>query len=165
LKITIDILLALLCLVILAQDLRSRLISVILLVLVGILLGAEFVLYNQFENTRVLLLGNYLFITAQLGLLYFYFTRVRKTRLSFFDQVLGWGDVVMILCMALAFPLPQLVLYFMVSYLAGMAFALFYRLKKTAVSIPLAGIMGLVYVLNLAFFYCTGFSPLELFAA
>lgn len=137
-------------------------ISLALLVLVGFLLGLEFIWYNQFDNSHILLLGNYLFITAQLGLLYFYFTRIRQTK-HFFDQVMGWGDIIMILCMALAFPLPQLVLYLLLSYLGGMGFALYYRLKKAEVSIPLAGIMGLVYVLNLVFFYCLGFSPLELF--
>lgn len=162
-KIVIEILIMLTCLLILIQDFRDRLISVLLFILAMGLIGIHFYCYNQWEENISLLAGNYLFAIAQTGFLYIYFIHIRKMP-AFFDAVIGWGDLAMIGCMAFVFPLPYFILFLMVSYFSGIVFSLATNIyTNPSITIPLAGIMGMIYILNLLFFYTTGYLALKTF--
>lgn len=151
------------CMMIFVQDLRTRSISLILLLAAGILFACDLLLNKN--DSLPLVPANYLFIGGQLGFLYFYFVHIRKTHLNFFDEVMGWGDVLMFLLMGLIFPLPQFILFLLCSFLVGMAFYIPVCTQKTEVTIPLAGIMALLHVLNTLIFYCSGIHLLQPFQA
>jgi len=137
----------LLCAGITVQDFRDRMISVLLFIALTAALVYKFIFYTALDENTSILLGNYLFIAGQVLFLYIYFSYIRKKQ-HFFSQVFGLGDLLMMLCMALAFPLPQLLAYFMLSYALGIAFAICSR--KQATTIPLAGFMGISYTVLLA---------------
>lgn len=151
------------CALIAFQDFKDRMISVYLLVLLGLSLAGGFLIFNMNETNLFLVLSNILFLTGQFLLLYIYFKHIRKYQRSFFDEIIGWGDVIMLMCMAIAFPLPQLVLCLFLSSVSGLVFIALGTKKTKTITVPLAGIMGIFYITNLVLFYLTGIYPLHLF--
>jgi hypothetical protein len=140
-KFAIEIVSIVICLAIFIQDLKDRMISVMLFALLGILQVCYFTFFTTAETNKTILLSNYLFILGQVLFLYLYFVYIRKKE-DFFSQLFGMGDLFMMLCMALVFPLPQLLIYFLLSFTLGIVFAL---VRRKATSIPLAGIMGILF--------------------
>jgi hypothetical protein len=162
-KLIIEIVIITCCLGIFLQDIRDRMISVLLFAIMGLFLTARFCLYSATTDNELILLSNFLFVVGQLGLLYVYFKFIRNSPKNFFNELFGLGDVLMMICMALVFPLPEYILYLLLSFMLGIMFAFVgHSLRKTA-TVPLAGIMAFVYIIltvsNLFFDY----SPLILF--
>ncbi|MEM9985027.1 MAG: prepilin peptidase [Bacteroidota bacterium] len=140
------------CLWIAWQDFRDREISVLAFLTLGLAgLGFQVVL-NQSScwSDRLTNLG---LIGLIIGLTYGYAKLRRKG--AFFDHQLGWGDVVMFVCLGLWFPPLIFMAFFTLSTLITLFFALAYlqiRSAQKALSIPLAGAMALGFLCLLPFY-------------
>ncbi len=146
-KIALEILTIASCIGIIYQDLKTRLISVILFVLLAGALLTNYFLFSNEETNNSLLMVNILFVTTQILVLYFYF-KIRKKGASFLESVFGLGDVIMLFCMSFIFPLPQLIVFLLATYfISFILLGLNYLRRKKYLTIPLAGNMGICYVL------------------
>lgn len=164
-KNCIDILLISVCLWIFIQDLRERMISVFLLGILLALLVFRFYVYGNSNGNQSVLLANFLFITGQVGFLFVYFKFIKNSKQNFLTELFGLGDVILMFCMAFVFPLPALILFFLTSYILGITFCLAYMVRKKNITIPLAGIMSLLYATIILSLLIIGYSPLTPFSA
>lgn len=134
-------------------------ISVVLFIVLGLLLITDFCMYAASGDNAVILAANFLFVTSQVGFLFVYFKYIRKTNRIFLKELFGPGDILMMLCMALVFPLPELIFYLMASYILGIGFAFINFILKRQATIPLAGVMSFVYAGLLTSAILFGYTP------
>ncbi len=134
------------------QDFRDREISVLAFFLLG-LAGLGFQLGESSSRWWMNALVNLILIFILVGGSYGYAKLRRKG--DFFDRQLGWGDVVMFVCLGLWFPPLVFIAFFTLSTLITLFFALAYLQLSSAqktLPIPLAGAMALGFVCALPFY-------------
>lgn len=90
---------------------------------------------------NAVLLGTELFITA------IYFKVIRGNKDNFFDGIIGWGDVLMLLLFCLCYSFANYVLFifsaFFVALICHFAFKKIFSTYKS--NVPLAGVMALYH--------------------
>lgn len=120
------------------QDLKTRLISVFLFLVLGLVLILQNLLYAAEPEAYSFILSNLLFILGKISLLFFYLRFIRKIDQPIFQTAFGLGDVWMMIALAFVFPLPTLIWFLLSSYIV----TLIYALLSQQASLPLAGIMS-----------------------
>lgn len=129
------------------QDFKSRAVAWYL----PILLFAV-ALWSAFQNNQVWIfewLMSLLFLVFQLAAVYLYFAITRKNfRFKFFDQFLGWGDVLFLVAVIPFFSFKRYLLYYSTSLIFALsAHLLWSKLKKKQLlHIPLLGWLGLYFI-------------------
>lgn len=134
-------------------DFKARLIPLILYIVAFILAGIH--LYqNLWQWPMVVVnMGIGLLQVALVAL----WLKLRNRQLDFFNDVFGWGDVLMIMILAFyLMPMPYL-LFIIVSCLLSVVFALMarWRTKQEGLTIPLAGIMAVLLILYQGYMFIT----------
>lgn len=147
----VSVLLVLLAIV--AQDFNSRsvylLLFPVLLVLLILLKGFAHLLSSETFTTVLINLG---FLVLQLALLTVYFSVKRRSFVNITTELLGWGDILLLVC--IAFYLS--VLNFLFFYLSSLLLALIGWVLYTTLTgkkdqhIPLAGLQGIILFIYLA---------------
>jgi hypothetical protein len=151
--LTLHVAILIVLLAIAQQDFRSR--SVYLFWFVGLL--ALVVLLKTFTNGWVndacaAVLINLGFLFLQLLLLTVYFSIKNRGFVLITDSLLGWGDVLLLCCIAFYLSVLNFIFFYLFSLLITLvAWAMYLALtKKNGKHIPLAGLQGIVLVLFLS---------------
>jgi hypothetical protein len=143
----------LLLLLILVQDIVSRAVYWILFPL----LGLSFILLRLAAHQPGPAIVrssaiNLAFLALQLLLVSLYFSARHKSWVNITRQLLGWGDILFLACIACYLSALNFLLFYMVSLIGALLGWLFWQLLVTPKSkqIPLAGLQSLLLVLFLA---------------
>lgn len=127
------------------QDFRSREISWWLLpiVVAGLLLGtAGQVSFAEIGHS---FLVNMLFLGVQFALLWAWFFLRNRKRTKLIDRQIGLGDILFVICPALAFSPVNFLVYYTVSLVLTLTGVLLFRMFRSPekLLIPLAGALSL----------------------
>jgi hypothetical protein len=126
------------------QDFKDRLVSLWLLLIY--LLNLSFFVYVQ--NGSSVLLENTLTTLLYLGICFaiifiFYFAREKKIP-SILDSKVGKADLIVLFAIGISLPLVLLIVFFALAFSLSALLALFFLKDKK--SVPLAGILALIYI-------------------
>ena len=149
------------CLIaIVAQDFRERLVYTWLFICVGILMS----LFYFFETTIFMYLlnigvniGTLIII---LGILHLY----AKFKIGQpLNQVLGLGDILFFIMIAISFPIPIFFVLFSFSLIFGLLLFLLLKPKLKEKNVPLAGLQALFFTLVLSLNWMFKFTNLYMY--
>ena len=130
------------------EDLRSRAVHWYLFPLLAVSLCA-IRLYNHQSLWQVLTdMGLNLLLTGlQLGLVTAYFSWKNRQLINITRSLLGWGDILLVGCLAVALPLPLFLIFYILSLVAVLVFWFIYQAarRSTSPAIPLAGLQALLF--------------------
>jgi hypothetical protein len=95
---------------------------------------------------------NLLFIGVQWSALTIYFSIKNRKLINILDRYLGWGDLLLFVVFAIAFQIEDFIFFLVGSFLLTLLIYLGKQLllKKSTTAIPLAGWLGIFYVLGMA---------------
>ncbi len=136
---------ALVCALVLAvQDFRTRLISPLVLLVLGVALALAGSAQASWTEIGTCFLINLAFIATQLLLLTLWFSVRQRKFVSIFDTHIGLGDIFFFVAIALAFA-PVNFIFFYALGLAStlLVVILLLLLRKTITSIPLAAALAI----------------------
>ncbi|MFO0357003.1 MAG: prepilin peptidase [Sphingobacteriaceae bacterium] len=132
------------------QDIKSREISLWL-----ILIFAGFVFWRTYLKSGLELIGYqflfsvcYLFISLALIKLYFILTK--RGHLRLFEQLFGWGDVLVLIAVGIGLPVEIQIPFYLVCFI--LAIIGYYLIQSIKTSIPLAVYLVLTYCAYLLMF-------------
>jgi len=122
------------------QDIKSREVYGFLFPLAGLCMTTLF--YNAtlipiYSLNIGVNIGIILFI---LGIVYAYTTL--KLKLNFWKEAFGLGDALFFIAFAIGFPIVSFLVLFVVALLFSLSLGVFFRLKTTIYTVPLAGYMS-----------------------
>lgn len=145
----VEILITLILLMIFVQDIKSRSVYWICFPALALLFMAMYGLkYGSLAGLWPLAFFNLLFILVQLLAVSAWFSIRQKTWVNITQSLLGWGDILFLICLAACFSPVNFVLFYIVSliivlmvWLAGKQL-----LFKNTRHIPLAGLQSLVLI-------------------
>jgi hypothetical protein len=127
------------------QDFRSRKIAWWLLpILAGVFLMSSMQKNSAGEMTREFLL-NIIFLIAQFLFLWIWFLIKNKRISKIMDTQIGWGDVLFMICIALAFSPANFLVFYVLGMIATLLATITFRLLRSGKEneIPLAGALAL----------------------
>lgn len=131
------------------QDIRTRLISIYLLIGLFILNIIGEVLNNGIEYTLELTGINTLLIGVIFGITFLYFKLIRKVNNPLITH-LGWGDIMFFLALTpLFYPIVYSYIFICMTLLSTIIGVVLYFSKGKEITIPHAGISALFFVLIL----------------
>lgn len=130
------------------QDFKERMVWAILFPVFAVCGGILFFLNSQASFFGYSLLINLSFVTILLSALFFYARFLRKENLL---TLIGLGDILFFIAMAISFPTFSFLNFFVFSILLTLVISILLKLLKWGVShtIPLAG--GMSFFLTLVF--------------
>jgi hypothetical protein len=137
-------------------DFKDRSIPVLLLVgLIGLCL---FRLLNQKGVGNVIDIGiNCIILLINICLLVVWF-KIRRKELSFFKDVFGWGDLLMLVLATLFFSPVFYILFLLGASITGLivGFLINIFFKQSKLGIPYAGVIAIILIVvqNCNFFVC-----------
>jgi hypothetical protein len=152
--LAVEIIALLILLMIFLEDIRSRRVHLILfpilascLIIIG--LWRRIDLEDLLQSAWI----NLLFLSLILLALTAWFSLKERRLINITRQLLGWGDILFLLCIALYFSILNYIFFYMMSLIAVVIFWSLWRLfsKKDNQHIPLAGMQALI----LAIFLCS----------
>jgi hypothetical protein len=130
------------------QDFSKREISVFLLVVLQIMLTIEAILINNLWDYVRFLFTNSIIICLLIVNLYVYYSIKLKTFLPLLGNYIGSGDILLLLVFCSGFSPRNLIIFILATLIYILLIALVTILrKKTEKSIPLAGYLGLTYLI------------------
>lgn len=147
LRLIIIIILALIAL----QDMKSRCVHWLLFpVLAGgfvwLRLAEGQIFYNLAKST----FGNVVFFSSQLIVITAYFSIRNRGLVNITSELLGWGDVLFLLAVAVSFPLSLYVIFYVGSLIVTLITWVIVRpFMKNKQQIPLAGIQAVLLIVFL----------------
>lgn len=147
----------LLLLLIAWHDIRHHSIPLVIVILEAVVAITIMVLLEIPGYWQMVFLS-FVAASVQTGMLWGWFRVVRKSG-DFFDSLFGWGDIVMIVIVAIHFSVFPFIVFMVVASLAGLLWHYFKNLMVPAASaaIPLAGIIALLLIpVQLASYFDSG---------
>lgn len=168
----LDLLTALLCVILAWQDLRSRKVSLLIILLLFVSLSTSSVLVNSFTTAASVFIVNFLLTAIYLLALFGWFAIRKKKLINIFDSFLGLGDALFLICLCAAFSGPNFIAFITISLLLTLvstfaiaaADKLVPQLVKKAQNphIPLVTYLGTFYIILLIFKHMNpGFDPYD----
>lgn len=151
--LTAEIVVLLVLLLIFIEDIRSHEVHLVLFPIVAA--GLLFTVLRRrndwdelWQSARV----NLLFVVLVLLLLTAWFSLKEKRLVNITAQLLGWGDILFLVCMSLYFSILNYLFFYIASLLAVVIFWSAWRLlsKKDNRQIPLAGLQALLLAVYLS---------------
>ncbi|MGL4595959.1 MAG: hypothetical protein ACRCYO_00430 [Bacteroidia bacterium] len=136
---------ALACALVLAvQDFRTRLVSPILLLLLGIALAIAASAQASFAEIGISFLINLAFIAAQVLLLIIWFSVRQRKFVALIDTHIGLGDLFFLAAVALAFAPVNFIVYYSLGLTCTLLVAAILLLfRKSITTIPLAAALAI----------------------
>jgi len=149
------------CLIaIVAQDLRERSVYAWLFICVGVLLS----LFYVFEtNTFIYLLNIGVNIGALIIILSILHLYAKFKLGQLLSQVLGLGDILFFIVIAVSFPIPIFFVLFSFSLIFGLLLFLLLKPKLKEKNVPLAGLQALFFTLVLSLNWMFKFTNLYMY--
>ncbi len=135
------------------QDFRSRSVNVFFFPLLALLLVFEKITDAGVPGIEWrTIVVNLIFLFFQLLVLTVYFSARKKTLVSLTSDLLGWGDVLLLLCCALYFSVLNFVFFYIASLFFSILVWVIFRMfkKQQAGHVPLAGLQGIAFILFLS---------------
>jgi hypothetical protein len=133
------------------QDFKFRKISWVLLPLLFTVLVLMAAQHFNWKDASKNFGINASFLLLQFVLLSVYFSIRKKKLTNIFDSMIGWGDILMLLVLCMAFSPMNFIFFYLSSLIFSVVFFLIIRLKNNTV--PLAGMQSalllLVWICNL----------------
>jgi len=132
--------------VLLLQDMRERVVSVVLFPMLLICLAALALQKTSAAGMVHALPRNVLFLLLQLALLYAYFWIRQRKYTAVLGQLMGWGDVLFWLVTAVLFSPANFIFFFLSSLLFSLCLHLLFSAFHTGTyhkKVPLAGLQAL----------------------
>lgn len=123
------------------SDFRSR--TIPLYTLIFALISGIVILFTENEHGKAIrnIVVNISMITIQLALVTVYFSARNKRFINIFNELLGIGDVLFFLVLALCFSPANMIFFMLISELL---ICIFYFPSRKRSLIPLAGIMSAI---------------------
>jgi hypothetical protein len=139
------LIIAVLCLIF-VQDLLARSVYWFLFPVLLLLLLAEdlFKKHRSFEDIVQTGLINCAFLLLQFLLLSLYFTLKNKRWVNMTAELLGWGDILLLLCVAFYLPVLSFLFFYMVSLVTSLLAWVIWQVAMSGKDkhIPLAGLQA-----------------------
>ena len=141
--------------VIMYQDFKTRSIVWVVIPALIVFFMAQNILTVGLGGTGKNFLINFLFYSMQLLLISFYFSIKKRKLVRIADNYLGWGDILFLLTLCLAFSPVNFLVFYLVSLSVVLLTSLIYRIavKQREFQIPLAGGIAIAYSLCLVMDY------------
>ena len=137
------------------QDFKYRAVYWICFPVLAVLLGIQKTIDNGFQSflTESLFTGGFLLL--QFLVLWLYFTIRYRKPINLTNGYLGWGDILFLLAACFYLSPLNYVVFYVGSLVVAIVYAITDRLifKKDDLTIPLAGIQALLFVLLLIIAY------------
>jgi len=133
------------------EDIRHRTVHTywflgLMAVLFGLQLGTQTI-----ETVMTKYLYNLLFLAVLLGLLHIYYAVRHRRFVWLFDRALGWGDVVLLVCLSGVWTLPGFVVFMIASLIFSLVIHMLCT-RRYQDTVPLAGLQaisfGIFYILE-----------------
>lgn len=127
------------------QDIKTRLISIYLLIGLLMINFVGGIISNKLSNTIQFTGINILLITFIFGLTYIYFKLIRKIKNPLISH-LGWGDILFFLSLTPLFtPIVYSYVFIIMTMISTVIGILLYKKKTDNVTIPHAGISAICF--------------------
>ena len=154
----IKILILIILLAIFIQDIISRYVYWILFPPLALSFILMHVLQHEpFKELWIVVLINLVFLAIQLGIVTLYFSFKKRHWVNITSQMIGWGDILFLLCISFYFSNLNFLLFYLTSLILSLFFWLIWQsfLKTKNKQIPLAGLQSLLLTLFLSTdWYC-----------
>ena len=128
------------------QDLKYRAVNWLLFLGLAILGFTMSLLAIGFKNTLLNAMFNNVVVLLELSLVYLYFLIKMRRGIKFINEKLGIGDVMMLFALSFSFSPVNFMVFVLLSLIISLSIALIWKEGPT---IPLAGYMGLCYLIFL----------------
>jgi len=146
--LTLKVLSLLLLAIIFWEDMRYRAVHWSLFPLLAVMLTGTYLTSHDGLNTLIMNAGsNIAFLVLQFILITLYFSIRQKSRVNVFNNLIGWGDVLLLLAICFYCSLLNFIGFYLLSLLLILAGWITYRLifSKGSKQIPLAGLQALLF--------------------
>ncbi len=154
----IKILILILLLAIFIQDILNRSVYWLLFPALALSFVVIHVLQNwSFREITLGLLINLVFFGVQLGIVTIYFSFKKKHWVNITSQMIGWGDILFLLCITIYFSVLNFLFFYLGSLILSLSIWLIWKslFKIKDKQIPLAGLQALLLAVFLSTdWYC-----------
>jgi hypothetical protein len=139
-------------LVVFVQDVLSRSVYWVCFPLLAIVLLAYKLIHFQAVDVVEPALINVAFLAMQLLIVSAWFSLKRGKWINITSGLLGWGDILLLVCLACYLSVLNFLFFYVVSLILILVFWFFTQLKATNrdIHIPLAGLQALLFILVLS---------------
>jgi hypothetical protein len=152
-----------LCLFLLSyQDFKERAVNLYLLLVTGILIAIHSFFSEPGKLIFLYTIINVSFLVLDLVILWIYFSVKNKKGISLTKHYLGWGDILFLSFLCIAFNPVFYILFLLATCLISIVLYGIKHLKKTEkTTIPFAGILAIGYAVVLIFEIFNIFNPIK----
>lgn len=142
------------------QDFKDRSINIYWLASTGLLVIAQSLIFCQFQTLATYFVINSLVLLIEIATVWLYFSIKHKHIVNLSGDFLGWGDIIFMFIMATSFhPLFFVIFILLCCLIALISYGVFAIIQKETVTVPLAAILAIGYLLVTTSWLAGYFNP------